>query len=49
MDYEIKRQKAKQTKNLIANLLELTLTKKTLIYLKVPMKYLDASNKRQIN
>ena len=48
IDYEIKRQKAKN-KNLVVWLLELVLTKKLLIFLKLLMKYLGTSNNRLIN
>ena len=40
IDCEIKRQKAIETK-LVASVLELTLTKKTLIFSELSMKYLE--------
>ena len=36
--------KKQQNKNLVVSLLQLILTKKTLIFLKLSMKYLDTSN-----
>ena len=48
IDYEIKRKK-QQNKNFVATLLELILKKKkTLIFLKLSMKYLDTSNNHLI-
>ena len=48
IDCKIKRQKA-INKNLIVILLKLILRKKTFIFLKVSMKYLDTSNNRLKN
>ena len=38
--------KKQQNKNLFVNILELILTKKNLIYVKLSMKYLDSSKNR---
>ena len=38
--------KKQQSKNLFVNILELILTKKNLIYVKLSMKYLDSSKNR---
>ena len=46
IEYEIKKQ---QNNNLVVNLLELIIPKKTLIFLKLLMKYLDTSNNCLVN
>ena len=48
VDYEIRTQKAIK-KNMVVNFLELILTKKTLIFLELSMKYLDTSNNQLKN
>ena len=48
IDYKIKREK-KINKKLVVGLLELILIKKTLIFLKLSMKYLDILNNRLKN
>ena len=49
IDYEIKRQKAIKQELGVVSLLELILTKETLILLELSMKYLNTLNKRLKN